>query len=217
MPHPATVSIRAGLRVALVATGLAVVGVHAPAPGNAGPLLAQEPAEHAAEHVDGFAGFPWGTPYDSLVAALGAPARDERLREGIRVLVYRDSSDIRGALELFAILDSIGLVKGQRTIPFGADEDCTALYIRIRDRISLHFPLLMPRETSRNDTGGDFCAAVAAGSAGWFTRWADEDTGARVTVLIEPGQRRIDVIYESRAFLDWVAALDAEAEADSAG
>ena len=184
------------------------------ASGSSDPLLAQI----ASEHIDGFGGFTWGTPYDSIVARLGTPARDQQLAEGIRVLVYRDTSEAPDGLELFAILDTLGLVKGQRAIPFGAGEDCQALYRRIRQRIKLRFPLLVPKETSRNDSGGDFCEGVAAGTAGWFTRWDDETSGARATVLIEPGQRRIDVVYESRAFLDWVAALEAKgSEADSTG
>lgn len=160
--------------------------------------------ESATARIEGFGGFPWSTPRAELEDRLGAPLRSETLESGFTVLAWADRFADTTVVALFGLSPDDGLVKGQYTLRFGPEDDCIALFRRFRSAFLLRFPLLVPDDRSFNDSGAAFCPAVAEGAAGWLTRWEDESTGARASVLIEAGQTRVNAVIESAEFLDWL-------------
>jgi hypothetical protein len=159
------------------------------------------------ETVSGFNDFPWGTSAAELQSTLGPAAHDETLEAGIRVYVYRDSVAGEESLAMYAVLDSLGMVKGQHTVRLDERVSCEVQYRSLRDHIKFLYPLLTPVENRENRSLADFCTALEEGAASWATQWKDPDTGSVVTVQLEAGAEAIKLIFESAQFIEWVAAI----------
>jgi hypothetical protein len=164
--------------------------------------------EAASAHIESFGGFGWGTPRAELEARLGEPLRADTLETGFTVLAWADRHADTTVVALYGLSPEDGLVKGQYTLRFGPEDDCIALFRRFRSAFLLRYPLLVPEDRSFNESAGAFCPAVADGKAGWLTRWDDDETGARASVLIESGQTRVNAVVESAAFLEWLERTD---------
>lgn len=161
----------------------------------------------ALESVDGFNGHPWGASRTEIEASSGRPERADVLDNGVTVLAFRDSLLDREAVTLYALVDGIGLVKGQHVARIDVDEgDCDEQYRAFRDHVTLLYPLLQPVENFEIPLEGDFCAAIEERTAVWATQWKDPSTGSVITVIVEEGSDLVKLIYESRAFLDWLGA-----------
>ncbi len=161
--------------------------------------------------VDEFNGFPWGTPASELYARLGTPAQADTLDGGMIVLAYQDSLEGSASVAMYAILGEEGLVKGQHSIPFDELESaggCEAQFVRLRKYLLLKYPMIVPEDRSRNDSPKAFCEAVRDGDAAWISTWIDSGTGARAMVVIDAGQPRLSVVFESARFLEWVASRE---------
>ena len=162
--------------------------------------------------VDGFNGFPWGTPASKIYESLGEPARTDTLDGGMVVVAYRDSLEQSAAVAMYAILAGEGLVKGQHSISFqelSSTGECEAEFIRLRNYLLLKYPMIVPEDRSRNDSSKAFCEAVLDGDAAWISTWTDSATGARAMVVIDAGQPRLNVVFESARFLEWVEQREA--------
>jgi hypothetical protein len=171
-------------------------------------LTAQNPVSMS---VDEFNGFAWGTPTPALYERLGAPAQADTLDGGMVVLAYRDSLEGSASVAMYAILGEEGLVKGQHSIPFDELESaggCEAQFVKLRKYLLLKYPMIVPEDRSRNDSPKAFCEAVLDGDAAWISTWLDPATGARAMVVIDAGQPRLSVVFESARFLEWVASRD---------
>jgi hypothetical protein len=167
--------------------------------------------ERVSMTVDGFNGFHWGTPVSVILAELGDPARADTLEGGMLVLAFRDSVEQMASVAMYAVLVGEGLVKGQHSVSFdelSSTEDCEAQFIRFRKYLLLKYPMIIPEDRSRNDSRKSFCAAVQDGDAAWISTWNDSSTGARAMVVIDAGQPRLNVVYESARFIAWVDSRD---------
>lgn len=168
--------------------------------------------ERVSMTVDGFNGFRWGAPASEIFESLGEPARTDTLDGGMLVVAYRDSLEQFASVAMYAILADEGLVKGQHSIPF--DEltnagECEAGFIRLRNYLLLKYPMIVPEDRSRNDSSKAFCEGVLDGDAAWISTWTDSATGARAMVVIDAGQPRLNVVFESARFLEWVEQREA--------
>ncbi len=193
------------VRRMLVSTTLALL-VHVVSP------LAAGAQERVAMTVDGFNGFRWGTPASAIFESLGEPARTDTLDGGMLVVAYRDSLEQSAAVAMYAILAGDGLVKGQHSISFdelSSTDECEAGFIRLRNYLLLKYPMIVPEDRSRNDSSKAFCEAVLDGDAAWISTWTDGTTGSRAMVVIDAGQPRLNVVFESARFLEWVEQREA--------
>ncbi|MCL7980168.1 MAG: hypothetical protein M8865_09735 [marine benthic group bacterium] len=157
--------------------------------------------------VDEFNGFAWGTPAPELYARLGAPLQADTLPGEMVVLAYRDSLEGSASVAMYAMLGEVGLVKGQHSIPFDEMEStggCEAQFVRLRKHLLLKYPMIVPEDRSRNNSPKAFCEAVLDGDAAWISTWLDPVSGARAMVVIDAGQPRLNVVFESAEFLAWV-------------
>jgi len=164
--------------------------------------------------VDGFNGFTWGTPLTAIVEALGEPVQADTLDGEMLVIAYRDKLEQSASVAMYAILQREGLVKGQHSISFdelSSTGDCEAEFIRLRKYLLLKYPMIVPEDRSRNDSSKAFCAAVLDGDAAWISTWNDSSTGARAMVVIDAGKPRLNVVFESARFIEWVENREAGA------
>ena len=193
------------LRRLFVPTALAML-VHVLPPQTAGAQ------ERVSMTVDGFNGFRWGAPASAIFESLGEPARTDTLDGGMLVVAYRDSLEQSASVAMYAILEGDGLVKGQHSISFeelSSTDECEAGFIRLRNYLLLKYPMIVPEDRSRNDSSKAFCEAVLDGDAAWISTWTDTTTGARAMVVIDAGQPRLNVVFESARFLEWVEQREA--------
>ena len=168
--------------------------------------------------VDEFNGFAWGTSESELYARLGAPVQADTLMGGMMVLAYRDSLEGSASVAMYAVLGEEGLVKGQHAIPFDELESaggCEAQFVKLRKYLLLKYPMITPEDRSRNDSPKAFCEAVLDGDAAWISTWIDPGTGARAMVVIDAGQPRLNVVFESARFLDWVESRESTSSSGS--
>lgn len=169
--------------------------------------------EGASRTVDGFNGMPWGASVSEIESTYGAPRQTDTLENGIVVLSYDDELFDHSVVTLYAVLEGQGLIKGQQVARLDLEAgDCEAQYRRYRDLVTLHFPLIVPIENFDYPFTMTFCEAVEARSGTWGTQWRDEGTGSVVTVIVEEGTDFVKLIYESRAFLEWLGAASSPAE-----
>ncbi len=155
--------------------------------------------------IDGFDGFPWGTTEEQILDRLGEPVQADTIAENVVVLGFLSTSEDTTTIAMFAFLPGEGLVKGQHSITFDASsEDCVALFRAMRNYLLLKYPMIVPADRSRNDSGKGFCAAVVDGDAAWISTWEDPETGAQAMVSIEAGRPRLNVVFESARFIAWV-------------
>lgn len=173
--------------------------------------LISAPAADAQQRVsmtvDEFNGFPWGTPASAIYEALGEPARTDTLDGGMLVVAYRDSLEETASVAMYAVLLAEGLVKGQHSISFeemSRPGECEAQFIRLRKYLLLKYPMIVPEDRSLNNSTKAFCEAVLDGDAAWISTWNDSTTGARAMVVIDAGQPRLNVVFESARFIEWV-------------
>lgn len=173
-----------------------------------GALLMYSPSiqAQASSAVSGFNDVPWSISAAELESMLGPAAHSEELELGITVYVYRDSVAGVASVAMYAVLDSLGMVKGQHAVELDPDQSCDEQYRKLRDYVKLTYPLLTPVENQDIQTRDDFCAAFREGKASWATQWRDPDTGTVVTVLLEPEAPVIKVIFESAQFIAWLQA-----------
>lgn len=165
--------------------------------------------------VDEFNGFPWGTPASGIYEALGEPAHTDTLDGDMLVVAYRDSLEQTESVAMYAVLLGEGLVKGQHSISFeelSSTGECEERFIRLRQYLLLKYPMIVPEDRSWNNSTKAFCEAVLDGDAAWISTWNDSTTGARAMVVIDAGQPRLNVVFESARFIEWVE----EREADTA-
>ena len=154
--------------------------------------------------IDEFEGFPWGTTDVEILDRLGDPVQADTLEGNVVVLAFPGSIADTASIAMFAFLPGEGLVKGQHSIGFDASEDCVALFRTMRNHLLLRYPMIVPVDRSRNDSSKGFCSAVVDGDAAWISSWVDSETGAQALVSIEAGRPRLNVAFESAAFLAWL-------------
>jgi hypothetical protein len=155
--------------------------------------------------IDEFDGFPWGTTEEVIIDRLGEPVQADTLAENVVVLGFLGTIVDTASVAMFAFLPGEGLVKGQHSITFDASsEACVALFRTMRNHLLLKYPMIVPVDRSRNDSGKGFCSAVVDGDAAWLATWEDPETGAQATVSIEAGRPRLNVVFESARFIAWV-------------
>lgn len=154
--------------------------------------------------IDQFDGFPWGATDAEVLDRLGEPVQADTLEGGVVVLAFLGTIDNTASVAMFAFLPGQGLVKGQHSIAFDASQDCVALFRAMRNYLLLKYPMIVPVDRSRNDSGKGFCEAVIDGDAAWISTWEDAQTGAQAMVSIEAGRPRLNVVFESAAFIAWV-------------
>jgi len=160
--------------------------------------------QRASMRIDEFEGFPWGTTEEEVLARLGDPVRADTLAGDVVVLAFPGAIVDTATIAMFAFLPGEGLVKGQHSMAFDASEDCIALFRTVRNHLLLKYPMIVPVDRSRNDSGKGFCEAVADGDAAWISTWEDPESGAQAMVSIEAGYPRLDVVFESARFIAWV-------------
>ena len=154
--------------------------------------------------IDEFEGFSWGTAQEVILDGLGEPVQADTIDDNIVVLAFESTIDDTASIAMFAFFPGQGLVKGQHSIAFDASQDCVALFRAMRNYLLLKYPMIVPVDRSRNDSGKGFCEAVIDGDAAWISTWEDAQTGAQAMVSIEAGRPRLNVVFESAAFIAWV-------------
>lgn len=154
--------------------------------------------------ISGFRGIEFGASGDEIRATFGEPLEERLLENGLRMLAYRGELAGQPSVILFGLLDDRGFVKAQEVIDLAGGEECIGQIRDIHHEINLKFPLIRPAEQARNNTPDAICTAAPAGQAFWHRQWRDDSTGALITVSVPSGSDEVDVIYESRAFRDWV-------------
>lgn len=169
--------------------------------------LAGAAQEGVSLRIDGFEGFAWGTVDTAVIARFGAPVQADTLEQGVVVLAFPAEIIDTASIALFAFLPGQGLVKGQHSISFAPSDDCVGLFQALRRYLLLKYPMIVPEDRSRNDSNKSFCDSVVDGDAAWIASWADAETGAQALVSIEAGRPRVDVVFESAAFLSWIEGL----------
>jgi len=183
-------------------------GVLAQEPGGEANAAADEtPAPARFEPsttITSFRDIEFGASADEIRSAFGEPVEDRRLDNGLRMLAYRDELAGQPSVIVFGLLDDLGFVKAQEVIDLAGGDACISRIREIQQAINLEYPLIRPAEQARNNTADPICTAAPAGQAFWHRQWRDETTGAVITVSIASGTDEVDVIYESRAFRDWV-------------
>jgi len=163
----------------------------------------RDPSEPSAT-ISGFRGVEFGASADDIRAVFGEPLEERRLENGLRMLAYRGELAGQPSVILFGLLDDRGFVKAQEVIDLAGGEECIGQIRDIHHEINLRYPLIRPAEQARNNTPDAICTAAPAGQAYWHRQWRDQSTGALITVGVSSGSDEIDVVYESRAFRDWV-------------
>lgn len=163
--------------------------------------------------ISGFRGIEFGASADDIRATFGEPLEERLLENGLRMLAYRGELAGQPSVILFGLLDDRGFVKAQEVIDLAGGEECVGQIRDIHHEINLKYPLIRPAEQARNNTPDAICTAAPAGQAYWHRQWSDDSTGALITVSVPSGGDEVDVVYESRAFRDWVSP-DAGERAD---
>lgn len=174
----------------------------------AAPAIAQDSPSMT---IDGFRGLAWGTSPAEIVSKFGEPAENRRIDDGLLMLAYRDSLEGRPSVILFGLLDDAGLVKGQEVVDAGEGDSCITYIRAVHRTVDLRYPLIRPKEEAKNNTGDAICEAAAGGMAFWHRQWRDEATGSIVTVSLDSGADQVNLIYESKAFRDWLLSSGAGA------
>lgn len=203
--------MRSSWTMPLLGAGALLLGARAELPAQdtvrqAADLASPEPSTT----ITSFRGIEFGASADEIRNAFGEPVEDRRLDNGLRMLAYRDELAGQPSVILFGLLDDPGFVKAQEVIDLADGDACVSQIREIQQAINLKYPLIRPAEQARNNTPDPICTAAPAGQAFWHRQWRDETTGAVITVSVASGTDEVDVIYESRAFRDWV---DPESEA----
>lgn len=174
--------------------------------GGDGGAFAQETtadAEGPFTSITGFRGVGWGTSEADVMASLGEPHERRRLENGLDLIAYRSSLVDRPSIILYGFLDGQGFVKAQEISDL-ADDECIEQVRDIQRQVNLAYPLIRPTEEAKNNTPDEICTAAPAGEAYWHRQWRDESTGSVVTVSVRSGSDKVELTYESQAFIDWV-------------
>lgn len=193
---------------AFVFRGLLVVGLLFVATSNATAQEKFAEAEGPYTSIEGFRGLDWGTSEGDVIARLGEPTERRRLDDGLEILAYRNTLVGHPSIVLLGLLDEQGFVKAQEVSNLAGndDEKCIEQVRDIHREINLRYPLIRPAEEAKNNTPEPICSAAPAGEAYWHRQWRDETTGAAITVSVKSGSDKVEVTYESKAFIDWVGS-----------
>lgn len=193
---------------AFVLRGLVVVGLLFVATSSATAQEEFAEAEGPYTSIEGFRGLDWGTSEDDVIARLGEPTERRRLDDGLEILAYGSTLDGRPSVVLLGLLDEQGFVKAQEVSNLAGndDEKCIEQVRDIHREINLRYPLIRPTEEAKNNTPEPICSAAPAGEAYWHRQWRDEATGSAITVSVKSGSDKVEVTYESKAFIDWVGS-----------
>lgn len=149
----------------------------------------------------GFLLVPWGAPASDVAAAYGKPFIERLTPDSSSVMIYKDAALGKPVLSLFYLDRAGGLVRGVSSIPYGPGSECETIMRQSEESILRIYPSLQPvEERARQDTTLAFCDAAAAGKANWTVSWVDPASGNSVQVALVPGERRVEITYQSGAF-----------------
>ena len=161
-------------------------------------------------NITGFRGLDWGVSLADVVAARGEPTDRRTLDNGIELIAYRGSLADRPSVVLYGFLDEQGFVKAQEVANLAGGEECIEQVRDIHREINLRYPLITPSEQAKNNTPDAICTAAPAGEAFWHRQWRDETTGSVITVSVRSGSDKVELTYESKAFIDWIEAEEGQ-------
>lgn len=153
--------------------------------------------------IDGFEGFAWGTPLQTILDDRGSPAQHEPVGDGLELVAYRDTVSGMPLISVFGVHQVGGLMKGQYSADIEEGDDCFEMFVTLRESVNAVYPLLRPEERKFHRAVDDFCEAVAVGEAGWMVQWHDPTNEAFISVYIRAGTTAVEVSFESKAFQDW--------------
>lgn len=205
MPHPTGSSWTAPLLL----VGVLMLGTFAALPAQEAIAASDDSVSGEgvgpSTTISGFRGIEFGASAEDVRSAFGEPLEERRLENGLRMMAYRGELAGQPSVILFGLLGDRGFVKAQEVIDLAGDDECVGQIREIHHEINLRYPLIRPAEQARNNTADAICTAAPAGQAYWHRQWRDESTGALITVSVPSGSDEVDVVYESRAFREWVA------------
>ncbi|MFW6083828.1 MAG: hypothetical protein ACODAA_01290 [Gemmatimonadota bacterium] len=158
--------------------------------------------------ISGFRGLSWGTAEADVIARFGEPEERRTLESGIEIIAYRGTLADRPSIVLLGFLADRGLVKAQEVSNLAGGEKCIEQVRDVHREVNLRYPLIRPAEEAKNNTPDAICSAAPAGDAYWHRQWRDETTGSVVTVSLRSGSDKVELTYESQAFIDWIGSED---------
>jgi len=153
--------------------------------------------------IDGFEGYTWGTPLETILEDRGTPAQQEPVGGGLELVAYRDTVGGMPLVSVFGVHDVEGLMKGQYSADVEEGDDCHDMFITLRESVNAVYPLLRPEERKFHRAVDDFCEAVAVGEAGWMVQWHDPTNESFISVYIRAGTSTVEISFESKAFQNW--------------
>jgi hypothetical protein len=176
--------------LAAALAGIVVLGcsrADANAQASTAPATQAEPATRTQEpQVTGAVGFPWGTPYDSLVARRGAPGMEQSEAEGVRAMMYEDRVLGREAAALFFVHPRHGMMRGGYVAPFNGPADCAIVLQGLDNIIARRYPTLAGEARGTEGTTAQICQAVLSGQGAYGKVWNDPANGARIMLVVMP-------------------------------
>lgn len=153
--------------------------------------------------IDGFEGYTWGTPLETIIEDRGSPAQQEPVGDGLELVAYRDTVAGLALISVFGVHDVEGLMKGQYSADVEEGDDCHDMFVTLRESVNAVYPLLRPVERRFHRTVDDFCEAVSIGEAGWMIQWQDPTNESFISVYIRAGTSTVEISFESKAFQNW--------------
>ena len=145
--------------------------------------------------VTGVVGFPWGTPYDSIVARRGPPEIEQPEPEGVRAFTYEEQVLGRQMVAMFFVHPQHGLVRGGYMAPFNSPADCAIALQELDNVVTRRYPALPAEVGGPSGQAADICAATLAGEAGFAKVWTDGENGARILLALMPRASAVMLTY----------------------
>lgn len=153
--------------------------------------------------VTGAVGFPFGTPYDSLVARRGRPGMEQPEAEGVRAMMYEDRLLDREVAAMFFVHPRHGMMRGGYMAPFSGPADCAIVLQGLDNGVTRWYPSLPTEQRGAGQTAPQACEAVLAGRGAYAKAWSDPANGARIMLILAPGKDGVLLTYTTAEADAW--------------
>ena len=184
-------------------------GADADADGQARTAAARQAPETQAApgaqeaQVTAVVGFPWGTPYDSIVARRGQPDMEQPEPEGVRAFTYDEQVLGRQMVAMLFVHPQHGLMRGGYMAPFNSPADCAIALQELDNVVTRRYPTLPIEVRGPSGQAGDICAATLSGQAGYGKVWSDDANGARIVLALMPRASGVMLTYTTAEADAW--------------
>lgn len=185
----------------LVALGCSAVDADAQATASAAQT--QRGSRTQEPQVTGAVGFPWGTPYDSLVARRGRPGMEQPEAEGVRAMMYEDRVLGREVAAMFFVHPRHGMMRGGYMAPFSGPADCAIVLQGLDNGVTRRYPTLPSEQRGTGQTAPQACEAALSGRGASAKVWTDPANGARIMLVLAPGKDAVLLTYTTAEADAW--------------